>query len=436
MKYVKRTVAVVLFIVITVLVGKLLRYALTDDTKSFTRIMMHEFYNQENIDILFVGSSHCYQTFDTSVTDAIFAENTFTGGSSSQQMDGSYQLICEADREYDLKKVYLEVFYETAQKELYKDRTELTSTYILSDYMKPSFRKMKYLIDASPKEYLFNSFIVAKRNGDELVFPEYVGDILRKKQSTAYKTYDFAAVSSDADAYAGKGFIRSSGVIQKGCFYLQNDFTPIVTDEFSVDWRNSLMDIINYCKKHNIDLVMVSAPSPDFRNVSLGNYDDYIAYMNEISRETGVPYYDFNLCREEYFDATGENFKDTSHLNGNGAKAFSELFAKFFTGQISEEELFYSSYKEKAEAMEKMVFGVIYYDDPASLMMQINPVTNGDVNSVKIAAIKYIDGNAVDMRELSPGDLLYYNPGESGTFDIYASIGEKQWGPISVPYGK
>ena len=38
----------------------LMRYISVDDTNSYTRLTMHEFYNQDDIDTLFIGASHCY----------------------------------------------------------------------------------------------------------------------------------------------------------------------------------------------------------------------------------------------------------------------------------------------------------------------------------------------------------------------------------------
>ena len=42
----------------------------------------------------------------------------------------------------------------------------------------------------------------------------------------------------------------------------------------------------------------------------------------------------------------------------------STVFAKFFTGQISEDTLFYNSFKEKLENLAPMVFGISYQDRP------------------------------------------------------------------------
>ena len=75
---------VLAFAVLFLLCGAGFHLLLVDDTQSYTRLMMHEFYGQKNIDVLFVGSSHCYAALDPSVTDEAFAANTFNAGSSLQ----------------------------------------------------------------------------------------------------------------------------------------------------------------------------------------------------------------------------------------------------------------------------------------------------------------------------------------------------------------
>ena len=47
---------------------RLCNYLLMDDSQSYTRLTMHELYERadagEEIDTLFLGSSHCYRAYD------------------------------------------------------------------------------------------------------------------------------------------------------------------------------------------------------------------------------------------------------------------------------------------------------------------------------------------------------------------------------------
>lgn len=144
-KLIKRMVAIICFISLFIGIGKMWRYLLVDDVNSYTRIMMHQLYTcDENIDVLFVGSSHVYRSFIPEITDEGFGCYTFNAGTSTQYMDGSLAIIKEAAKTNDLKHIYLELYYGVVQNEKNTDRTELTSTYIISDYMKFSLNKINY----------------------------------------------------------------------------------------------------------------------------------------------------------------------------------------------------------------------------------------------------------------------------------------------------
>ena len=161
-KVIIRIVSVLVFCALLIFCGKVLRYLVTDDISFYTRIMIHEMYEQDNVDVLFVGSSHCYRSFVPEILDEELGVNTFNAGTSSQAMDGSFMLIKEAARYHDIQHVYLEVYYN-GMFEVYKERTQMTPTYIISDYLRPSIDKFLYLLNASGKEQYVHSFIVAGR---------------------------------------------------------------------------------------------------------------------------------------------------------------------------------------------------------------------------------------------------------------------------------
>ncbi|MBP3476273.1 MAG: hypothetical protein J6K48_08170 [Lachnospiraceae bacterium] len=348
----------VLFVILFGATNRLFSYFAMDDVSSYTRITMHELYGQdENIDILFLGSSHCYRALNPEITDSIFEENTFNGGTSAQCLDGSYAILVEADKKNDLKTVYLEMYYGVQGNE-YKKRTEMTSTYAISDYMRPSVNKFCYLINASDKEYWMNGFMPAVRNRNQLMEKGYLKDILMKKSQASYKNYEYPAKNNER--YQGKGYVARYFSIENNGFSHEGGWTGISEQKFTNDDIKSIKNIIDYCEKHQIELVLFVSPMPDYLLTGTGNYDNYINQVEKIADEHGIKYYDFNLLKEQYFPNQSTYFADTDHLNVYGAKKFSELFAMFFTGKLSKEEMFYASYEEKMKNTPAQVYGIVY----------------------------------------------------------------------------
>ena len=321
---------------------KVMNYLLVNDTESYTRITIHEMYTQEeNIDTLFLGSSHCYRSFDTSITDK-YLGNTFNAGSSSQALDGSYALLVEAGKENDIKRVFLEFYYDTVTEE-YSDRTELTSTYIISDYLKPSMNKYSYILSASSREYWINGLFPARRNWKNIFDGEIITENIVNKRGDAYRNYDY--VDYGWEYYAGKGYVANTGIVNVDD-YIDMEYDKIKQQHISEDNLLMLSKIADYCEDNNIELVLVVAPMPLFRLNKVGNYDEYISQASSIARELGVKFYDFNLCKDSFDNRC---FMDDHHLNKVGAEKFSILFSKLFAGEMAEEGLFYSSMYEKLQ---------------------------------------------------------------------------------------
>lgn len=411
MVWIKKILQVIGFAAAFVLCGIGFRWLLVDDTQSYTRLMMHEFYNQQNIDILFVGSSHCYGALDPSITDLYFDANTFNAGSSLQAQDASFALIREAVEHYQVKHVYLEMYYLMMNNDDYREREQLTGTYIISDYMHPSLNKVRFLREASSPKYYVNSFLPARRNWENLLHPAEIQELLYKKQTAEYREFQ------PFGGYREKGFVANQGEIPNGLLLDTAGFDSIHSESASDDWLKTIREIIAYCEKKDVELTLFSAPMTMFQTVGAGNYDDYIALVQSMVAGTKADYVDFNLCREDYFDQTPDLFSDAGHLNEAGAEAFSHLFGAYFSGEIPAEELFYDTMKDKIAAHGPDIFGLSYLDsgDGMRKLKIVSSFPAGTLYSVEFSGP---DGLVRTLKENSE-DLYFEIPqDEHGTLRI------------------
>ncbi len=359
----KHLFIIVLFIVLFLGIGEFLRYILIDDTHSFTRIMFHELYtSKENIDIAFVGSSHCMNSFVPSIIDKKLNVYSFNMGSSSQCLDGSYIMIQELCSFNKPKHIYLELYYGVPEREEYKDRTQMTNTYILSDYMRLSFRKFIYLLNASSKDYYVDGFILARRDWKKLFDLDYIFNIINKKQNESYKNYQWNKKKQIAD-YVERGFVKYNNVKKNKLNSYWNEGYCFLKKATKLteknDWYKSLLQIIHYCKKKNIKLTFVIAPEAEWTVVKKENYQEYHDFIKNIADKYDLNFFDFNLCNAKYFNTNNLNlFYDIQHLNEIGAEQFSNLFADFINGKISKKELFYDTLQQKLDYEEPKVFGL------------------------------------------------------------------------------
>lgn len=349
---VRRIIEVVCFLCLFVGCGKLWRFILVDDTQSYTRIMMHQLYTCENdIDVLFVGSSHVYRSIIPESMDKELKCYTFNVGSSSQALDGSFAIIKEAAKRNNLKHVYLECYYGVAMEERYIERSDLTSTYIISDYMKFSLDKINYLVHASSKKYWVNSFIVARRNWTKFGDIDYIKALVSKKTQDTYKRYEYVKADGVDEYYVDRGFVASDMRVSNDILFNETAYNAIDIDFEGLkktDWASSLSDIVTFCNKKGIEITLFMAPEPEWTLVGTGDYSKYSDVISKFANLYGVEFYDFNLCRDEVFDANERGlFKDEDHLNKWGAQQFSQVFSNLIMGKQSEKEIFYNNFDEK-----------------------------------------------------------------------------------------
>lgn len=419
-KRIKIIASVLLFCILFGLAGKGFRYILTDDTDSYTRVTFHEMYEQENIDVLFAGSSHCYRSFIPEILDEELQMNTFNVGTSYQKMDGSLMVIREAARYNDIKQVYLEIYYDCAF-DVREERTLMTPTYIIADYLKPSLDKYRFLLKASSAEHYANSFIVARRNGMKVFDMEYINDILTRKSTEAYRNYAYDYITEDTQWYAGKGYVANNVVIRDWNYFSDWGWDPIDMEDISSDWREDLINIMDFCEEKGIRLTLVAAPMSDFLLAGVGNYDDYREYVNELIEGRNVEYYDFNLCKEEYFPHTSEMFRDPDHVNCYGAETFSHTFARLVKGEVGPEEMFYDSYEEKLSKLPPTVYGVSYRDGKSkegAAQRNCRIVAgNSEALEYKVTVLP-AKGESYVVRDFSSDKSFTINPKEKGTCRI------------------
>jgi hypothetical protein len=382
-----------------------LRYISVDDSSSYTRLTMHEFYNQENIDILFMGASHCYRGFDTNVTDEMLGCNTFNLGSSSQLLDTTYLLMREAVETNDIDHIYVDLSYNVS-KESIKRGENLTSAYIITDYMRPSLKKIAFLLNKSGEGNYSNSFLAARRNWQNIFDLRYVYSVLMKKGSPEYLNFAYIdGIDGGKERYAGKGFVENDREIADGSFKDTFENETFNLDDIDEDWITIVKKMIKYCDNHNVKLTFISVPISSYRLLCYKDYDSYISFIEGIISESGsnkVNYIDFNLMREKYWPDTSTYYIDYSHLNTLGAKEFSRVFCQYINGSISEEELFYSSISEKYENTEANFYGLEYETSPDGKSIHCHMIASRP-NSFQSKVTFYHEGREYVLKELSDG---------------------------------
>lgn len=336
----KFIIKLLFLVVISALMLAPINYLFCSKNGRYIYKMMNEMYEcDKNIEVLFLGSSHVYRSYDTKISDEILGVKSYNAGSSSQGMNTSYYLLKEINQYHDLQTVYLDTYYGMAN--IPEDDGQV---FTISDYMRPGKNKIELLLSSGGIETLVKGYMLFQRNLNL--------NIVDNIKSNFTPLSDYSSVQYDNEEYRGEGFVYSFEVVNAedenvyttyagGADFSQG--TPV-----SDLYYEYLMKIIQYCADNNIKLVLVNQPMPKKTTDYVKDYNNYVQYIKGIAELNNIEYWNFDLYKEE-LGLTMADYKDGGHLNGEGAEKYTEFFCKFILLSKNEdfnmEQYFYQDYK-------------------------------------------------------------------------------------------
>lgn len=338
------------------MINSVLSYILIDDLDDEVRYAMHELYEQEEIETLFLGSSHVFCGYDPRILDEISGENTYLAATPVQKVDGSYYLLKEALKNNQIKKVYLDMFY-LQYRDIPAERgsIQMQWIYCITDNMKNNWNRIEFLLNASDCENYIEGFLPSARYGNYLLDRKRIERVIKSKRSSEYINYENVPSAFYKGAYVIPGGVGNPEMIAD----LDNlEVAENIISEYSLKYLNKIVEL---CKEEEIELVLVTTPFTDFYVQALGNYNTFYAYMKEYAKTNAIEYCDFNLCRPELLVMEKDDFVDYHHLSGKGAVKYSTVFAEMMASydKMERQELFYDSVQEKMDDLSPRTMGIL-----------------------------------------------------------------------------
>lgn len=310
-----------------------------------TDLMMKDMLATEDSDLVFVGASRTYRSFDPNLLYQNLGTNAFVLSSSGQSTLDSYYLL-----KIFLEKNNPQIVYIDASWNRLITISKFSSRGILSA-MPMSRIKLEYLLNAVGIEDAYKAlfpvtYYIAQ---DKRAFsPSQIKtNILNKFQSRGYQM----ELNGD-NHYIKNGFVSSDRTVvgTKHITVLGSEFSWDSDDSPNKEALEYLRKCIELCKSKVAKVVLYSMPSPMPTMALSTGYDDYVTYLQEFALQYGLEYYDFGLAKASIFERKNEYFYDDRHLNSRGAREFTEGFCRFWQARqdpaYAEEDWFYTSYED------------------------------------------------------------------------------------------
>lgn len=272
----------------------------------FTLPRYQEIDQQRNIDIVFIGSSHCYRTYDT----RIYAENNyraFNMGTTGQTPLNSYYLLKAYLKDLNPRVVVFDLNYRVI------NRDGLESFYDLS----------------TNAPYNSEFWGMALSIGNPHAFNEatssWILDLLDK--APQYKQKD-----RDGEAYTTGGYVEFTHYrdINEADFFQpwetpENGYNA-QTVEINADQLAYIGRTIELVQSHGAKIILLTKPEPRENLQVVANYEEISNEFATVAAKYNVPFWDFNKITHPL--KTEKHFHDKEYLNPFGVKIFNPLLLR------------------------------------------------------------------------------------------------------------
>lgn len=289
-----------------------------------------------SLDFLVCGASHAMRGFKPDVIDETLGVNSYNLSCSRLTMQGRYELLKLELERNPVKTLVLELSYDSLTRNRDEEGPE-GDIYMLAKLDSFSARAKYFMESVRPSEYgrMYYNYI---DNGINCL-KKIIRGTWTDKNEKLYKGYA-AYKREDMD--------------------LTRDLKKIYhTDAFSEtvyeDNRMYLQMIIDMCKEKDIRLILATTPLSKVTVCRYRNLDVFRGWYEDIAKENGLEYYDFNLLKERDTLLSDDTaFSDKFHLSNVGAAVFSEVFVDVLQKSAAGEDasaLFCESYGEIEEVL-------------------------------------------------------------------------------------
>lgn len=315
--------------------------------------MWSEYYQEEEIDTIFVGSSVSSATFDPKVFNEILGVKSFNMGTPSQAISQSVDALEVAFSEHDIQTVVLGVGFFGLQEEPI-DEAEMTFEMALAREkggLEGIVESINYLTSSEVigTEKSINYFFPWSYNNVTITW-KAVSENVSAKVNPIDEAFDVS--SNERKSWRlEKGYRPYTGYVEEDTIWSQNSYY-YYSDKLEPKMVAEFEKLMGLCKANGADLIVINTPHPVYDVVSCFEYyGEMEEQVEQLCENYGVDYYNFSLVKPEVFENVTEYFYNFEHLNYQGAQIFSKAFCDFMVK------------REKGENMDTCFYSVEEYYD-------------------------------------------------------------------------
>lgn len=436
--------SVLLFVALFLALNEAVNFALKPYEGPSERIWS-DFYGEQNVEMIYVGDSLGNRAYDPEVIDSYTGLRSFNLSSNGQSLTASYWGLERAIKTNPVKYVILSISYLNVGYHNLKSPDILNAnvSYVraMSQFDSPFSKALNLTILARECGFM-------KKESVNIFFPWIVNHVPLKRRtitSNIRKKLDenYAADQESIDFicrghYEPKAVEFKSVDLDKEVKTNSKNFYKM-SDPQGAALKNAdkaFNKIIKLCRDNHIQLIVTFTPHPAFDSLSLGK--DYWGINEELSHyfvTQGVPFYDLNMLKKDFWLNEDKYYFDFEHMNRYGSESISTAFARFFNRLQAGEDvssLFYT--REEYLASIGYIAGVLFdtYNGDNEISIHISSYQGLSVTpEYEIHVYDEQSGDLVSLRDYSADTDYSFVPMHKGSYRI--RVNARQVGS-GVPY--
>lgn len=304
------------YIVITIICAAIIATVSTFILNKGLRSSSTDFYEKINtlrdgnnrLDAVVIGSSRALVHVDPKVFDSITGIRSYNSGVNAATIKTCFNLIMVAlNKQPMLKHVLLNI------------------DYTMFDMSQDPYKDVYYY----PFDREIPALMLSSTGSNHIIHSMRFLDISLHDDYTKSAALQGLLQPSKLGSITNRGFYPSTET------FIMPDEKNLLKHEqvFPSEGRQVLANIINECKKRNVDLFLFISPyyKPYHPSLYISNYNEITGEIKKIALENGIPLSDFT---DIPIASDSSYFANTTHLNFKGAEIFSQLLAIDFLKQI------------------------------------------------------------------------------------------------------
>lgn len=335
----KRIILIVLVAIFFALGVVVFKAALSGSvsTETYNYHMRQIDKNNEDIEMLFLGASRTYRSFDPDVfEEKLGIKNAVNAGTPSQRPQLSYYLLKDILKKHHPKYVVLGATYNGLQYE-----QEYHTASVAMGRLQGTSRVKAMANIFGPNDSLL--LLTGKSEYAKNLHPRNIIENLKIKLSGGN---DYTETKTQI--IKGNGFNGAKdGLPLGGITYKYGSDGRYFAEEEILDKNiHYYKKIIELCKEENINVFMVSGVCSLMQLYRVENYQGANDYYEKLANSNNLRYFNLNLLKNRDTTFPDDNFKDYLHLNNIGGQKCSEIFAQILKEEMQGKDTTQYFYKD------------------------------------------------------------------------------------------